>query len=117
MKLKIRLYFEDDKNDSFMGIGILWLLEGIEKYGSIRKAAEDMHMSYTKAHSVLKKMESSLGIEVLERHKGGNARSGTTLSEAGRIYLEKYRSFQNRIEEYCNGEFDQFRKEIEKELN
>ena len=56
MNLKVRLYFEDDQNGSFMGIGLLWLLEGIKEQGSIRKAAQDMDMSYTKAFQILKKL-------------------------------------------------------------
>lgn len=115
MRLKIRTYFEDDHNESFMGIGILWLLEGIEKHGSIRKAAEEMGLSYTKAHNMLKKLESSLGFQILDRHRGGNLRSGAKLSEKGEIYLTKYRIFHNKIEEYCNREFELFWKDMEKE--
>lgn len=98
-----------------MGVGILWLLEGIEKYGSIRKAAESMNLSYTKAHQMLKKLEVSLQIQILDRQRGGNARGGATLSESGKIYLDKYRVFHQKIEEYCNKEFELFRKEMEKE--
>lgn len=116
MKLKIRTYFEDEQNDSFLGIGVLWLLEGIGKHGSIRKAAEVMGMSYSKAHQILKKLENTLGFPMLERHRGGNDRTGARLTEKGEKYLEKYRVFHRRIEEYCNNEFDLFRKEIEKEF-
>ena len=49
MNLKVRLYFEDDQNGSFMGIGLLWLLEGIKEQGSIRKAAQDMDLELTQS--------------------------------------------------------------------
>lgn len=115
MKLKIRTYFEDDSHETFMGIGLLWLLEGIEKEGSIRRAAEEMNMSYTKAHQILRKLESTTGKTFLERHKGGNDRMGTTLTPYGKKYLDLYREFNRKVEDYCRSEFEQFRKEVEKE--
>ncbi|RQW01038.1 MAG: LysR family transcriptional regulator, partial [Calditrichaeota bacterium] len=69
MNLKVRIYLENEKHSSFMGVGVLWLLEGVATCGSIRQAAGDMNMSYTKAHQILNNLEESLGRTVLERHR------------------------------------------------
>lgn len=108
MNLKVRLYFEDDQNSSFMGIGLLWLLEGIKIHGSIRKAAQGMGMSYSKAFQILKKLELSLGREILERHRGGNNRRGTSLTEYGEQFLIRYKELQNKVEDHCNAEYSDF---------
>lgn len=113
MKLKTRIYFEDEEKKSFMGIGVLWLLEGIVESGSIRKAAERMNMSYTKAHNILKNLEDSLGRALLERHKGGNQRKGTELTPFGQKFLEKYGTLNRKIEEYGQAQFELFRKDME----
>lgn len=112
MKLKIRVYISDDDNESFMGIGVLWLLQGIEKHKSIRKAAIEMDMSYTKAYKILKKLESSLGENILERQKGGNNREGTSLTTFGSWFLNRYEHFNNRIEKNCHNEYGKFLKDL-----
>lgn len=113
MRLKVRIYLEDNKKNSFMGVGVLWLLQGIEKTGSIRQAASDMNMSYTKAHQILKNLEETIGQTVLERHRGGNNRSGAELSPFGKKFLQKYIFFNDHIEEYASAEFINFLKDME----
>ncbi|MBB6478720.1 LysR family transcriptional regulator [Spirochaeta isovalerica] len=113
LKLKVRIYIEDEKKNSFMGIGVLWLLEGIENCGSIRQAAGEMNMSYTKAHQILKNLEESLGETILQRHKGGNERSGTSLTGFGKTFLKSYRKFNEKVVSDTQMEFDRFLKEME----
>jgi len=113
LKLKVRIYFEDDKNHSFMGVGVLWLLEGVENCGSIRQAAGEMNMSYTKAHQILKNLENALGRKVLQRHRGGNDRSGASLTEFGEKFLCEYKKFNMKIDELSRMEFERFIKEME----
>jgi molybdate transport system regulatory protein len=115
MNLKIRVYFTNDNNESFMGIGIVWLLRGIEEHGSIRKAAMEMNMSYTKAYGMLKKLEKSLNQTILDRKRGGNDREGTFLTEYGKWFLLRYESFNSKIESFCKDEFDQFMKEMKEQ--
>ncbi len=108
MNLKIRLYIEDDNSESFMGIGVLWLLKGIQSKGSIRKAAQEMNMSYTKACQILNKLEKSLNEVILERQKGGNSRVGTYLSEYGEKFLKSYETFNFEVESFCQVEYKKF---------
>ncbi len=112
VKLKLRIYIANEKDESFMGIGVLWLLKGIEEYGSIRRAAAEMDMSYTKAFNILKRLEKSLGEAILERHKGGNSREGATITEFGRKFLDQYEEFNKKIEDYSNSQLNDFLKNI-----
>lgn len=112
MDLKIRLYIEDDKNESFMGIGVLWLLKGIENKGSIRKAAQEMNMSYTKACQILNKLEKSLDEVILERQKGGNSRVGTSLTEYGEKFMKSYENFNYEVEKFCYLEYEKFKSQL-----
>ncbi len=117
MKLKLRIYLNNDKNKSFMGIGVLWLLEGIKEHGSIRKAASEMDMSYTKAFNILKSLEESLGKPILYRNKGGNAREGTTLTDFGLWFINRYKDFNKTIEEYSNIKFENFCLDLAKKIS
>jgi len=114
MKLKIRVYIEDDEKESFMGIGVLWLLQGIEKFKSIRKAALEMDMSYTKAYKILKNLEIALKAKIFVRQRGGNNREGTTLTEYGIWFLNRYKKLNDEIELISIKEFDSFLVDLNK---
>ncbi len=48
INLKVKLYLENEQ-DKFMGIGVLWLLQKVQECGSLRAAALDLGISYSKA--------------------------------------------------------------------
>ncbi len=76
------------------GPGIAQLLEGIEAYGSLRRSASEMGMSYNKAWNIVRNSEACLGCTLIERRIGGARGGGAVLTEAGRDLLERYRAFE-----------------------
>lgn len=80
MELKSKLYLIDEEGEKFMGIGVLWLLQKIASEKSLRKAAADLGISYSKAYMMIRNLEASLGVPVVNRQKGGADRSGATLT-------------------------------------
>ncbi|MGX8681573.1 MAG: winged helix-turn-helix domain-containing protein, partial [Spirochaetales bacterium] len=78
VNLKVKLYLESDKG-KFMGIGVLWLLEKVKACGSLRSAASELGISYSKAFRMVQNLETELGVEVLERKRGGMQRTGASL--------------------------------------
>jgi molybdate transport system regulatory protein len=113
MNVKIKIYFTGDDNKQFMGIGVYWLLVGIKKYGSIRKAAEGMRLSYVKALSMLNNLEKTLKSKILNRKRGGDSREGTTLTLAGEKLILMYDEYQDKVKSFAEFEFAAFRKEFE----
>ena len=113
MEVKLKIYFIDDAGTQFMGIGVYWLLLGIKKHGSIRKAAEEMKLSYVKAHSMLNNLEDHLGIQVLTRKKGGDTREGTVLTPAGDKLIRLYRGYQDKVKDFAFKEFELFKEEFD----
>ncbi len=67
------------------------LLEYIDRYGSILMAARALGMPYSRAWERISHMERVLGVGVVERRRGGRRGGGTSLTEAGRALLEKYK--------------------------
>ncbi len=86
MKIGLR----DAADEPFMGIGLVWLLRGVEKAGSLSLAARDMGMSYSKAHKLVKTLEAALGYPVLASSSGGSSRGGSALTPCGRKFLGRY---------------------------
>ena len=113
MDVKIKIYFTDYDGSQFMGIGVYWLLIGIKKHGSIRKAAEDMHLSYVKALGMLKTLEQTLNEKILNRKRGGDSREGTTLTSKGDKLVFLYEIYQKKVKSFAEMEFGNFRKEFD----
>lgn len=107
INLKVKLYLVNEQ-DKFMGIGVLWLLQKISECGSLRAAAAEMGVSYSKAFRMVENLESSLGAEVLERHRGGMQRSGARLTPFGLAFIELYDDFQKECKSLMEEPFENF---------
>lgn len=113
MELKSKFYIVDDEGEKFMGIGVLWLLERTKALGSLRKAAKDMTISYTKAFNMIRRLEESLGMEVLDRRKGGSSRDGATLTPFGTSLMEAYQEFQDEARQLVMEPYERFSRRLE----
>ncbi|RKX84598.1 MAG: ModE family transcriptional regulator [Spirochaetes bacterium] len=107
MDVKIKIYFTH-KEKQFMGIGVYWLLLGIKKYGSIRRAAEDMHLSYVKALGMLNTLEKTLNKKILNRRRGGDSREGASLTDKGEKLVVLYEEYQEKVKSFAGTEFENF---------
>ncbi|MCX6340147.1 MAG: LysR family transcriptional regulator [Candidatus Aureabacteria bacterium] len=88
-----------------MGIGLVWLIRRIQKFGSIRRAAEDMGMSYVKALRILNRLERKLGTKILVRRIGGAMRGGTALTPFAEQFVEQYERYHARVTDFARREF------------
>ena len=116
MELKVKLYLVDDEGEKFMGIGVLWLLEKTQELGSLRKAAKDMTISYTKAYNMVRRLETVLGLEVLDKRKGGASRDGACLTDFGRELCRLYRDFQEEAKEKVSEPYEAFKAALERKM-
>lgn len=111
INLKVKLYLENDQK-KFMGIGVLWILQRIEDCGSLRAAATDMGISYSKAFRMIETLESTICVPVLERHKGGMQRSGAKLTPFGKAFIALYDDFQKNCKVLLEKPFEKFTEEL-----
>jgi molybdate transport system regulatory protein len=106
MTIDVRVVLRDQSGQPFMGIGLVWLLEGIQKHRSISRASKEMDLSYPKALRMLKNVERGLGHAVVDRHKGGVERGGAELTPLGRDFLRRYDRMQQRIKHFAVEDFE-----------
>lgn len=111
--LKVKLYIENE-DDKFMGIGVLWLLQGIVRCGSLRAAALDLGISYSKAFKMVDNLEKALGQEVLVRRRGGASRSGVSITPFGLAFMDLYDAFQRECKALLEAPFKGFCGKLEK---
>jgi molybdate transport system regulatory protein len=87
------------------GRGRMFLLEAIEQYGSINRAAGEVGISYRKAWSHIQAMEERLDVKLIERQTGGKNGGGATLTDDARKFLKKYEVLEKGIQEIVDKKF------------
>ncbi len=113
MEIKSKVYVVNSRGEKFMGIGVLWLLRELKKQGSLRSAAKELGISYSKAYSMIKNLEQELKIRVIERKKGGADHIGSSLTPFGEQFLVLYDVFQGEAKELLLSPFQQFSDKVE----
>lgn len=104
VRIRSKLWIEVDGLPVF-GRGRRLLLEAIDKYGSLNRAAKEINISYRKAWGYIKAMEERLGIKLVERQVGGRYGGGATLTEEARQFLKKYAAMETGIRELVDEKF------------
>ncbi len=84
-----RIWLHDQGMPVF-GIGIRELLIRVESTGSLRQAASDMGMAYSKAWHIVRRAEEHLGFTLLQRRTGGTGGGGSAVSDEGRRLVEAF---------------------------
>jgi len=94
--IRLHLWLETDEG-VFFGAGRVHLLEKIETYGSLKKAAEAMGMSYRAAWGKIKATEANVGFSLVKKESG--KKGGYSLTDEGRRLTAQYKSWFCRVEE------------------
>jgi molybdate transport system regulatory protein len=102
---KLKLWVVFDERVKF-GAGRAQLLELIDQLGSIKDAVASTGMSYRAVWGYLKELEKAAGFKFLKRTRGSGPRSGTQLTEEAKAFLQRYRRFQNRVQQRVQTAFD-----------
>ena len=95
MKAVTKIQITDDNGIKFFGEGPCRLLRCVEKTGSLRAAAMEMEMAYSKASKLLKQAEENLGFSLTTRSAGGKDGGGSVLTPQGRQWLDQYEAYRD----------------------
>jgi molybdate transport system regulatory protein len=91
-----RLWIEID-GENFLGSGRVELLEKIDTFGSLRKAAISMGLSYRKAYYALRSMNELSPAPLVELRQGGRGGGSAKLTETGREFVVKYHQIAQKF--------------------
>ncbi|MEX2146343.1 MAG: LysR family transcriptional regulator [Candidatus Rokuibacteriota bacterium] len=97
MKARLKVWVVFDDRVKF-GDGRARLLELVDEMGSLRRALEQMGMSYRAGWGYLRELERAAGMKLLEPKPGGR-RGGTRLTRKGRLFLARYRRLRTGLED------------------
>lgn len=104
IEIRSKLWIEVDGKPVF-GRGRRFLLDAIDRYGSISRAAKEINISYRKAWAYIKAMEDRLGIKLVERQAGGKHGGGAALTNEAREFLRRYEMMEEGIKEIVDDRF------------
>jgi molybdate transport system regulatory protein len=93
--MHLRLWL-DTGGGLLFGPGRAELLDLIERFGSLRKAAIELGISYRAAWGKLRKTEKALGYKLVD--KGGSYKEGYHLTEEGRLLKDRFDHWQKEVE-------------------
>lgn len=98
-------FFTDEK---CFGPGVVLLLEKIKENSSIRKAAFEIGMSYSKAWTIIRRAEKNLGFELLYSKIGGADGGGATLTENGEKLISLFRTYEKEVFRFSDEKFSHY---------
>ena len=96
--MHLHLWLETEKGVLF-GPGRAELLDLVERFGSLRKAAEELGMSYRAAWGKIKRTEEVLGFKLID--KAGSYKGGYRLTDSGRAMRKNFTHWCREVEEYA----------------
>ena len=99
--ISIRL-FTDEK---CFGPGVAALLNLVKTCHSLRAAAMEMGMAYSKAWTILKTSENELGFKLLHSTTGGRHGGGASLTPEAERLLTAYRTLETEVNAYSQERF------------
>lgn len=105
---ELRLFLCDDEAQRFFGNGPYRLLCRVSESGSLRVAAVEMGMSYSKAHAIIRRAEDALGYRLTSRVIGGKGGGGSSLTPEAENLLRCYECYHEACAEFARASFDRF---------
>lgn len=100
----LRLYTET----KCFGPGVAMLLQRVKTLHSLRSAAMDMNMAYSKAWTILKGAEKGLGFKLLRSTTGGRNGGGAVLTPQGEQLLAAYETCEQELKAHSQRLFDEY---------
>lgn len=95
MEARTKIIFVDENGDKFFGEGPYQLLLGVERTGSLRCAAMEMGMAYSKAMKLVRHAEAALGFPLTQRTVGGGSGGGSCLTPQGKEWMSRYGDYRD----------------------
>jgi len=89
LNLNIRFWLSK-KGKIVCASGRINLLENIEKFGSLTKAAKSMNISYRHAWLLIDGMRKAYGRKIIKTRIGGFKGGGAELTEEGKKLIKKF---------------------------
>jgi len=96
--------------ETALGPGRVDLLEHIAETGSLRSAAARMEMSYMRAWTMVRSLNSRFRRPLVEAVRGGKTGGGARLTEMGRAVVVSYRKMEMQSQKAVKGTWEKLQR-------
>jgi molybdate transport system regulatory protein len=100
---RVRIWFENDEGWGF-GLGLVEILQAVDRTGSIKSAAVDLGRSYRHVWSRIKEAEAALGRPLAITTVGGRDTRRAEITDAARILIDEFLAIRDRTIEFMENE-------------
>ncbi len=107
LRVRTKTWIENENKELLFGKGKTEILEYIEQEGSIVRAAKKMGLSYKKAWSHIKILQTLIHDELVLTKQGGHGKGGSSLTPKAEEVIAQYRQLQRDIEDFANKRFQE----------
>jgi len=113
IKFNYKIWLSAKDGIGIMGDGKWQILKAIEKHGSLKAATEALGITYRRTWGDLKKIENDLGVQLLEKSRGGKQGGATVLTHEGQNLVNAFDTFHNKVDEFIEEAFNEFRQNLQ----
>ncbi len=112
IRFNYKIWLSTNDDQGILGDGKWQILKAIEKHGSLTAATRALGITYRRTWGDLKKIEEMLGFAVLEKERGGKAGGKSSLTPEGRILVEAFDEFHEKVDVLIEKAFEAFRAKV-----
>lgn len=107
LRLKVTLRLEDGERQRRFGPGVASLLSEVREHRSLRAAAGNMGMAYSKAWRIIRSAEEAFGCKLLDSTIGGRHGGGAVLTAEAEVLLNAYQALRDEVGAYAQERFQE----------
>jgi molybdate transport system regulatory protein len=104
MNVRTKVWLTTGNRHAF-GDGLARLLENVDRYGTLRRSANETGMSYRHAWNLIKNAETHLRKRLVVKYPGGVGGGRSELSRNGRRLLKAFHHLNQDVARYANSRF------------
>jgi molybdate transport system regulatory protein len=116
IKPEYKIWLSTETGEGIMGDGKWQILKAIEKTGSLMAATELLGLTYRRTWGDLKKIEEQLGIQLLDKSRGGKDGGTSSLTPEGKRLVEAFDHLHERMDGVIQSAFKDFIREITSDI-
>jgi len=112
IRFNYKIWLSTNEGINLLGDGKWKILKAIEKHGSLKAATDSLGITYRRTWGDLKKIEMELGFQLLEKSRGGKDGGKTYLTAQGKLLVDAFDEFHEKIDLIMDDAFQEFRQKL-----
>ncbi|MCD4730715.1 MAG: LysR family transcriptional regulator [Bacteroidales bacterium] len=107
-----KIWLSTSDGINLLGDGKWKILKAIEEHGSLKAATDSLGITYRRTWGDLKKIETELGFQLLEKNRGGKDGGKTYLTAQGKLLVDAFDEFHEKVDLIMDEAFQEFRQRL-----